>query len=181
MVEYSIIRSDRKTISLKVTPGGQLEVRCPRNVSTRQIRQFVASKQDWIEAALQKVYLRSSAPVFTREELKAMTDQAKALFPPRVAFYADRIGVSYGTITIRHQRSRWGSCTAKGNLNFNCLLTQVPPEILDYIIVHELCHRKEMNHSPRFWAEVRAHMPDWEARRAWLKKEGPALIARLPK
>ena len=169
MVEYSIIRSNRKTISLKVTPGGQLEVRCPRNVSARQIRQFVASKQDWIEAALQKVYLRSSAPVFTRKELKTMTDQAKALFPPRVAYFADRIGVTYGTITIRHQRSRWGSCTAKGNLNFNCLLTQMPPEMLDYIIVHELCHRKEMNHSPRFWAMVERQLPDYAVWKKWLK------------
>lgn len=181
MVEYSIIRSNRKTISLKVTPGGQLEVRCPRNMPTRQVRQFVLSKQDWIEAALSKLYQRPALPAFTDQDLKAMTAHAKAIIPPRVAYFADRIGVTYGTITIRHQRSRWGSCTAKGNLNFNCLLTQMPPEMLDYIIVHELCHRKEMNHSPRFWAEVSKYMPDWESRRAWLKKEGPALIARLPK
>ena len=181
MVEYTVIRSRRKTISLKVTPGGRLEVRCPTHMTGAQVRQFVLSKQDWIESAIRKQSLLPTAVPFTAQELKAMTAQAKADIPPRVAYCADRIGVSYGTITIRHQRSRWGSCTAKGNLNFNCLLTRMPPEMVDYIIVHELCHRREMNHSPRFWAEVRKIMPDYEVRRAWLKKEGPALIARLPK
>lgn len=181
MLEYTTIRSNRKTISLKITPGGQLEVRCPKHMTSQQIRQFVLSKQNWIEANMQKMYLRPAPVPFTPEQIKAMTVQAKATIPPRVAWYADRMGVSYGTITIRHQRSRWGSCSAKGNLNFNCLLTQVPTEMLDYIIVHELCHRKEMNHSPKFWAEVAKVMPDYAQRRQWLKKEGSALIARLPK
>ena len=89
--------------------------------------------------------------------------------------YADIIGVDYGRITIRMQKSRWGSCSSKGNLNFNCLLMNAPDEITDYVIVHELCHRKEMNHSPKFWAHVEAVLPDYKERRKWLKDHGNEL------
>ena len=89
------------------------------------------------------------------------------------------MGVTYGGITIRNQRSRWGSCSGQGTLNFNCLLMLAPPEVLDYVVVHELCHRKEMNHSAAFWAEVARVLPDYEARKRWLKENGPALIGRL--
>jgi predicted metal-dependent hydrolase len=87
--------------------------------------------------------------------------------------------VSYGRITIRNQKTRWGSCSGKGNLNFNCLLMLAPPEVLDYVVVHELCHRREMNHSPRFWALVEQVLPDWRQRRQWLKTHGDALMRRM--
>ena len=97
-----------------------------------------------------------------------------------MAYYAPIVGVSYGRITIRSQRSRWGSCSSNGNLNFNCLLMLVPPGVLDSVVVHELCHRKEMNHSPRFYAEVLRVLPDYRERDRWLKENGAMLMARLP-
>jgi predicted metal-dependent hydrolase len=97
-----------------------------------------------------------------------------------VAFYAPRIGVTYGGITIRNQRTRWGSCSGKGNLNFNCMLMLAPPRVIEYVIVHELCHRKHMDHSPAFWALVERHLPDWQERRGWLKQNGSALLAQMP-
>ena len=102
------------------------------------------------------------------------------MIPERVSYFAPQVGVTYGNITIRSQRTRWGSCSSKGNLNFNCLLMLVPREVLDYVVVHELCHRKEVNHSPRFWAEVERILPDYKIRQTWLKDNGSQLIGRLP-
>ena len=90
------------------------------------------------------------------------------------------MGVSYNRIAIKAQRSRWGSCSTKKNLNFNCLLMLCPEEIQDYVVVHELSHLQEMNHSPAFWAEVGKILPDYKKRRRWLRSQGEALIARLP-
>lgn len=95
---------------------------------------------------------------------------AKRYIPERVAYWADIIGVTYGRISIRQQKTRWGSCSGEGNLNFNCLLMQMPKEIIDYVIVHELCHRKQMNHSKLFWAEVAKILPDYKERRKALKE-----------
>ena len=107
--------------------------------------------------------------------------QARQTIPERVAHFAPLVGVTYGRITIRSQHTLWGSCSSKGNLNFNCLLMLTPPEVLDYVVVHELCHRKEMNHSARFWAEVGRVIPDYEIQRKWLRENGTALISRLEK
>ena len=87
----------------------------------------------------------------------------------RLAFYAPRVGAHFGRVTIREQKSRWGSCSRKGNLNFNWKLIMAPPEVLDYVVIHELCHLHEFNHSPRFWALVAAQMPEYEAWKKWLK------------
>ena len=86
--------------------------------------------------------------------MKALADQAVKTIPERVRYYAPLIGVTYGKITIRNQRTRWGSCSSKGNLNFNCLLMLAPPEALDSVVVYELCHRKEMNHSKMKWNQL---------------------------
>lgn len=117
--------------------------------------------------------------ILSDEELNELTKQAKKVFPERVKFYAPLIEVEYGKIYIRHQRSRWGSCSGKGNLNFNCLLVLAPPEVLDSVVVHELCHLKEMNHSKSFYEEVYKVMPDYDKNHMWLKENGAELISRL--
>ena len=89
------------------------------------------------------------------------------------------VGATVGKVTIRNQKTRWGSCSAKGNLNFNCLLMLCPEDVRDYVVVHELCHRKEMNHSARFWTEVERVLPDYRTRRKWLKEFGCEIIGRL--
>jgi predicted metal-dependent hydrolase len=106
--------------------------------------------------------------------------QARSVFPERTAHYASLLGVTFGRITLRMQRTRWGSCSAKGNLSFNCLLLLAPPEVLDSVVVHELCHRKHMDHSPAFYAEILRVFPDYDRRDRWLKENGPLLLARLP-
>ena len=119
-------------------------------------------------------------PPFTREEIEALADRALEVIPKKVKFYAERIGVSYGRITIRNQRTRWGSCSAKGNLNFNCLLMLMPDEVIDSVVVHELCHRKHMNHSPEFYAEIGKILPEYPKHRKWLKENGGRFLSRLP-
>ncbi|MBQ6266716.1 MAG: M48 family metallopeptidase [Clostridia bacterium] len=178
--EYRIIRSDRKSVALQVRPEG-LIVRAPKRMSDRQIKAFVESRSDWIAAHTAKMQAAQQAAVqpLTDAEIRALAAQARREIPPRVAYYASRLGVTYGRITIRCQRSRWGSCSAKGNLNFNCLLMLTPPEVRDSVIVHELCHRREMNHSAAFYRLVCQLMPDYPARNRWLKENGTALMLRL--
>lgn len=177
---YTLIRSSRKTISIQVTPEGAVVVRCPRRMKEAEIQRFLSEKSPWIEKHLTIIAARPRLPKFTPEELQSLALQAKETLPPRVALFARQMGVTYGRITIRSQHSRWGSCSAKGNLNFNCLLMLTSPEIRDYVIVHELCHRKHMNHSAAFWAEVEKILPDYRTPKKWLKENGNTLIARLP-
>lgn len=172
---YHVIRSFRRTIAIEIRPDGAVLVRAPKRMSEAAIGQFVAQKQDWIEKHLPKLAL----PKLTEGELQTLARQAKTVLAQRVAYFAPLAGVSYGAITIRSQRTRWGSCSSKGNLSFNCLLMLAPEEVADYVVVHELCHRKEMNHSPRFWAEVEKVLPDYRESRRWLKENGGALIGRL--
>lgn len=93
----------------------------------------------------------------------------------RLSEYAPKIGVQFGRVTIREQKSRWGSCSAKGNLNFNWKLIMAPPEVLNYVVIHELCHLIEFNHSNRFWTLVETQMPEYALWKKWLKLHGAEL------
>lgn len=177
---YRLVRSSRKTVSLEVKPDGSILVRAPRRLSERAIREFVISKEPWLREKLRKIESRPVLPPLTEAELHALKQQAQADLTARVRHFAPLAGVTYGRITVRAQKTRWGSCTRAGNLNFNCLLMLCPDQVRDYVVIHELCHRKEMNHSARFWAEVAKVCPGYGACRRWLKENGGALIARLP-
>lgn len=174
-----VIRADRKTLSMRIVGEGQVEIRAPRTVTQGQIDDFIRQHQDWLDRQLQITAELRRLPPLTEAEIRALGQRALKAIPPRVQAFARRIGVDYGRITIRNQKSKWGSCSSQGNLNFNCLLMLCPPEVLDYVVAHELCHRLEMNHSPRFWALLEQVIPDYEARRQWLKTEGAKLIARM--
>ena len=158
-------------------------MRCPR----RDIERFLLEKSDWIDEHRAKILDRreqeEANPVsaLTDAQLRGLKKRAALVIPERVAHFAPLVGVDYGSITIRSQKTRWGSCSSKGNLNFNCLLLLAPPEVLDYVVVHELCHRKQMNHSPRFWAEVGRVLPDYKIRVKWLKENGSRLMLLLRK
>ena len=181
-MEYEVIRSERKTISAQIK-GGKLIVRAPQKIRDEEIDRFLLQHKRWIETNLAKAQARQAErealPILTPEEIRALANKAVEIIPQRVAYYAPLVGVTYGRITIRNQRSKWGSCSSKGNLNFNCLLMLAPPEVLDSIVVHELCHRKEMNHSDRFYAEVLRVFPDYWAQHKWLKENGELLMARM--
>ena len=160
-------------MALQVKGSGEVLVRAPMRISFKQIEDFVKSHESWIADTRQKQMEASgNRSVITEEERRAGIQAAKAVIPGRVEYYASRMGVTYGRITIREQKTRWGSCSSKGNLNFNWKLVRLPRELLDYVVVHELAHRKEMNHSRAFWAVVEAELPDYRERRLMLKKLG---------
>lgn len=182
-MEYEVIRSRRTTMAIQIK-GNQVIVRAPLRARDKDIAAMVSQHQGWIEQKLAKAAARQEAlgPVkrLTPEQLQELAERARKVIPERVAHYAPMIGVTYGRITIRSQKTRWGSCSAKGNLNFNCLLMLAPIEVLDSVVVHELCHRKEMNHSNRFYALVLQAYPDYRKWHKWLDDKGQALLAMLP-
>ena len=183
-MKTTVIRSSRRTISIELKSPEELIIRAPFRMSRRAIDKFLKEKEGWIISHAARLKERekraaSVAETITKEELLLLKMQAKQVLPEKVAFYASKIGVAYGQISIRAQKTRFGSCSAKGNLNFNCLLMKMPPEIVDYVVVHELCHRKQMNHSALFWKEVEKVMPDYRIRRKWLKENGGIYIRAM--
>ena len=178
-----IIRSKRRTVGIVISSPDEIVVRAPLHMPEREIRALLAEKRGWIEKHLEKAARQAeetrAQPGLTVWEMSELAEAARRRIPPRVQQRAAQIGVRYGRITIRSQRTRWGSCSSAGNLNFNCLLMLCPDEVIDYVVVHELCHRKEMNHSPRFWQLVGSVLPDYKTQRKWLKEHGPAVLARM--
>lgn len=179
-MEYELIRSRRRSLALQLKPDGTVLVRAPLRAPKWQIEAFLRQHWDWVERERARQAALPKAEKLSGEELTALKKRARRVFLARAAYYAPVVGVSYTRITVRSQRTKWGSCSAKGGLNFNCLLLLAPAEVLDYVVVHELCHRREMNHSARFWAEVERVLPDYAAARKWLRQNGRSLLARLP-
>lgn len=183
MPEYTLIRSRRRTIAIEITGEAKLLVRAPMRVPKYEIERFILEKEEWINKHIEKVRQRNEKAALVEpigeEELKELGREALRVIPKKVSHYADIIGVTYGRITIRNQKTVWGSCSSKGNLNFNCLLMKAPEHVQDYVVVHELCHRKEMNHSKRFWELVASVIPDYKLCRKWLKEEGAVYLRQI--
>lgn len=170
---YELIRAKRRSMSLKVDLDGTITVRAPYRTPVQTADWFVEGHRDWIEVRLKAgARIMAERPSYTDRERAEGRKQAAEVIKSRCRYYAPVMGVSYGTVTIREQKTRWGSCSTKGNLNFNWKLVLMPPEILDYVVVHELAHRIQMNHSAAFWAEVGKILPDYKERRQWLKVNG---------
>lgn len=175
---YKAIRSKRKTAAIQIKPTGDIIVRIPEWYTEQMIDELVGRHSEWIAGKLQELELNTGAKknsLSTQERADGIR-KAKEVFPERVSHYAEIMGVTYAKITIREQRTRWGSCSSKGNLNFNWKLVLTPDYVLDYVVIHELAHRKVMNHSKQFYAVVAQVMPDYERARMWLKKNGGSII-----
>ena len=182
-METIVIRSRRKTLSMQVKGDGQVEIRAPLRTSDAEIRRFLETHRRWLEKHLQKAQALQQAKAGVRKltaaETAELKKKAKRILPERVAYWAPLIGVRPGRIAVRCQKTRWGSCSTKGNLNFNCLLMLAPEGVIDSIVVHELCHLKHMNHSKRFYAEIEKVLPDYRQHQQWLKDNGEFLLARV--
>lgn len=181
-MKVTVIRSNRKTVAIQVNSDLSVTVRAPYSASEKDIEEILKKKEAWISRHIEKIkktkerFEAEPTEKLTREKVIALAEEALKVIPERVEYFAKVIGVTYGKITVRKQKTRWGSCSSKGNLNFNCLLMLAPPEVLDYVVVHELCHRKQMNHSKAFWLEVEKVLPNYKEVRKWLKEEGSQMI-----
>lgn len=176
-----LIRARRKTLSIRITQEGNLEIRAPLGMPKGEIEAFMKEKAQWIETHRAKVlaeYAQGQEAPLGEEEILTLAEQMRQRLPEKLNRHAASMGVTFGRVTIRCQQTRWGSCSSRGNLNFNCLLMLAPEEVLDYVVVHELAHRKQMNHSALFWQEVERECPDYKKSLRWLKDRGGALLSR---
>ena len=176
-----LIRARRKTLSIRITQEGNLEIRAPLGMPKREIEAFLKEKAQWIETHRAKVlaeYAQGQEAPLGEEEILTLAEQMRRCLPEKLNRHGASMGVTFGRVTIRCQQTRWGSCSSRGNLNFNCLLMLAPEEVLDYVVVHELAHRKQMNHSALFWQEVARECPDYKKSLRWLKDRGGALLSR---
>lgn len=174
-LDYKVIYSSRKTLAVTVTADGQVIIRAPERFPKSEIRRFIEDKQGWIRhhVKLSEERKRNQKIIrMTAQERESYIQEAKTVITRLCRIYAGQMGVAYGKITIREQKTRWGSASSKGNLNFNWKLILMPRKVLEYVVVHELAHLKVMNHSPAFYEAVAQYMPDYEQPKTWLSKHG---------
>ena len=172
-IRVQVIRSGRKSLGLEVRPDGTVLARIPARLSDRELKAFIEKQQDWILKKVDQVKKRADARTKIKvPSMDALSDaeiqKIKDKIADRVKYYCAVMQVKVGRITIRNQKTRWGS--SAGNVNFNYQLYYLSDELLDYVVVHELAHRRHMDHSKEFWSEVARYCPDYRARRKQLKE-----------
>lgn len=174
-IEVEIIRSKRRSMAIQIRTDGSVVVRVPMHASDRAIKRFVSAHARWIADNRGQMFERRKKladnpyDIPAWESLSAADKKiAKQKIMEHVDYYARRMEIDYGSISMRNQKSRWGSCSSKGNLNFNYRLAYLPEELLDYVVVHELAHRRHMDHSAAFWEEVETYYPAYKKCRQML-------------
>lgn len=184
---YSIVRSNRKSIGFEVKPGGEIIVRLPLRMPRYAALPIIESKKDWIYEAYIRQKDKLSIDQKKQEEHnnprlayleKKYRKAAKQYIYERVEYYLPLTGGIYTSIRIGDQKTRWGSCSSNKTLSFSWRLMLAPPRVLDYVVIHELCHLTYMNHSPEFWSMVASFDPDYKEHRKWLKENGDSLILK---
>ena len=169
-MKYDIVYSDRKTISICVKDGGVI-VRAPRRTARQRIEQIVREHTDWIEKQQQKQSQpRLKNTPLSDSQIAELKKRARVILKQKLDYFSNLMGLKYGRLTITSAKTRFGSCSSKGNIAFSWLLMLYPNEAIDYVVVHELAHLVEMNHSPRFYKIIEAVLPDYKARKKLLKQ-----------
>lgn len=169
-MEYKLIRSKRKTISIEINERCEVIVRVPLRMGQREIDCFVFEKRGWIEKSLKTMQKRAeSRKTYTDEDIKALYKKASEILQSRLEFWSGVTGFIPTGVRITSAKKRFGSCSPKNSLCFSVYLFDYPAAAIDYVIVHELCHIKEHNHSKKFWTLVEKAMPDYKERQELLK------------
>lgn len=169
-IAYELIRSKRRTMSVEVDLSGNVLVRAPRLMPKWRIDAFVKERSDWIERARARQARRQAALPPIREEDKLFyVKQAKAILPPKIDFYAKRMGVQPTGLTVTSAKTRFGSCSGKNRLSFSWRLMAYPEAAIDYVVVHELAHIRYKDHSRAFYGFIESVLPDYRERIRLLK------------
>lgn len=170
-MDYTLIRSNRKTLSLRVERDGAAVVRAPQRYPKAQIDAFVAAHEAWLQQALarQAAYVTAHPPL-SPPQLSALRERAARELPARVAYWSGVMGLSPAGITVTAAKTRFGSCSGKGRVCFSLYLMQYPDEAVDYVVVHELAHLRVRNHGADFYALVESVLPDYRARERLLRE-----------
>lgn len=170
-MEYTVMRSKRRTLALEITPQLEIIVRAPRFMRDKDIQKFVDSHQTWLETHLEKQRVRQAnrPPEPTPEEERMLRETAAKILPQKVAHYAAIMGVNPTGVRITSAKKRFGSCSGKNSLCFSWRLMAYPAEAIDYVVVHELAHIRHHDHSAAFYRFVASVMPDYKRRAALLK------------
>ena len=182
---YRFVRSSRKTLSVEIGPKG-LTVKAPFSASRRDVEAFLRKRPHWVLAhydamqeKMEKLSQQNGNSHLSESQKEALEKQYRSLarecITRRASYYAAQLGVTYSSIRIAEQKTRWGSCSSRGTLSFHWRLVLAPPAVMDYVVVHEVCHLIHMDHSPDFWAEVESLMPDYKVYKTWLRKNGLVL------
>ena len=169
MPEYVLTRNKRsRSIRISVSVGGAIRVSAPPRAPLTLIEQTITKNVDWIHRQQKKISSKHIIHINTAD-IPSLKQHTKELLDTKLPHFAKLYGVVYKQVAIRDQKSRWGSCSARGNLNFNYKLALLPPQLADYIIIHELCHLREMNHSAKFWKLVVEACPRYKEYRKELR------------
>ena len=171
MESYELIRSRRRTLALEITRDCRVLVRAPLRLSQAKIDAFVESHTVWIQAHLeqQRQRMTSAPPPPTEADITALKAKARAILPGKVAYWSEKMGIRPTGLKITAARKRYGSCSGKNSLCFSCFLMDCPEEAIDLVVVHELCHIREKNHGPAFYALLAQYLPDYKERKKLLK------------
>jgi predicted metal-dependent hydrolase len=173
-INYKLRRSRRsKNLCLCVYVGGDFAVSAPRYITTGQIEDFILKKADWVIEKIDSMKKKGQDRLFygsSQIQYRKLKNSAREIALQKIGEFNGYYGFSYSRISIRNQKTRWGSCSRNGTLNYNYKIALLPKKYADYIIVHELCHLGEFNHSRRFWDLVARTVPDYKDIRKELKK-----------
>ena len=173
-MEYRWIRSNRKTMSIEIGRDGGITVRTPMHTAQAAVDSLLASRARWITVHRERMLARALPPL-SEEKIRELRALARADLPARCARWAAVMGIEYDRVAIGSAKKRLGSCTSAGLITFSYQLMQYPEAVIDYVVVHELAHRKEMNHSARFYAVIARYLPDYK-QRIKMMKEAPRAI-----
>jgi predicted metal-dependent hydrolase len=173
-VEYEIRRHRRaKRMKLAVYNDGRVVLTLPWLARIKSAERFLEEKSQWVLDKLKELGAKNHRPFSasgTRKDYLLYKEQAREFVTRRLEHFNQFYGLKYNRVAVRNQKTCWGSCSEKKNLNFNYRIVQLPEEIADYVIVHELCHLKELNHSKQFWDLVAEQIPNYKKLREELHK-----------